>query len=227
MAKRNIDRVKSAMGIQPNKNWHSLPVTGEHGMNDGKTQCIAKLSAVLMYAAIAGVYERILRGSFNDFLRVFGILILLRTAFHISEMLANIVAWHARERRVLVRTYTRFLKENEFPQREYAHDGLGHYLASLSNTAKYPERIRQLASEIQRTRELMWHFGVLTGSRYECGWEGALDVHSPRERAAIFRPHLQQHRLDSIHPNVRSGPNHCDFDVLAKRDEPAEENVVA
>ena len=155
-------------------------------MNGTKMQIISSMFAFVPYVLVTWGYTVFTGGGMNDFWKTLGFIFAVRAFFGMIETIGGILAWRIYGKKKMVHKFVKFLRNNNFPMREYAHDDLGNYLARLDDEEKYNQAIRHRANEVSRSRELAESMGIFPSMRYESAWDAALEIYSPKERA----PHL-------------------------------------
>jgi hypothetical protein len=91
--------------------------------------------------------------------------------------------WKLYGRKLAVKNALAFLKGNQYPQREYAHDNFGNYLARIQDDPQYPPTLRQSAVDIERVLDLIEEAGITVGARAHSAYNMALDIYAPRSLA--------------------------------------------
>lgn len=113
---------------------------------------------------------------------VVGLLLGLRVFFWIIESVGSALCWRLFDRKIAVENVLNFLREHEFPKKEYSDDNLGDYLSRIQDN-QYPIILRRTAGAVEGTLAICEQFGVWVGYRIRSIWETALQVYTPRSEA--------------------------------------------
>jgi hypothetical protein len=71
----------------------------------------------------------------------------------------------------------------QFPQRKYADDDLGNYLARIEQGTDAPLASRMPAAELERMFGMWEQFGILVGARCHSAYEAAFEEYASASRA--------------------------------------------
>lgn len=112
------------------------------------------------------------------------VLLALRTFIVLMNTVSGILQWRlCGRKREVAHAFTWFASW-QFPQRKYADDDLGNYLARIEHDAEQPLAVRLAATELNNKFLIYESFGILVGARFRKAYEIALEQYAPRSRAA-------------------------------------------
>jgi hypothetical protein len=155
-------------------------------MNDTRSRIVLAMYSLVPYALVSWAYMALVDRSTTEFWSAFGVLIAARTFFSIIEGLGGILSWRLYGKQVTVQKFLHFLRSNDFPKREYAHDDFLNYLARIEDEPEYSTSAKAAAKEIHVLLAAYESTGILVGARMHAASDAALDLYSPKSIAPIF-----------------------------------------
>lgn len=151
-------------------------------MNDTRAHIIMGLFTFIPYFIVSWAYMALVDGRAGQFWSAFGVLVAVRLFFSIIETLGSILSWRLYGRKFMVSKFLGFLRVNNFPKREYAHDDFSNYLARIEE-GPYTASVKASAKEIYFILSTFESMGILLGMRMHSASDVALDAYSPRSEA--------------------------------------------
>jgi hypothetical protein len=156
-------------------------------MNDTKARLIAAGFAWVPYLAVSWGYSALTDGTAKMFWYALGALLAARLFFSIIETLGSVLTWRVYGRRIAINRFLTFLRDNKFPQRKFAHDDIGNYLARIEdNYSADTALVKAAASELRRSLATFESMGFLVSMRMYSAIDDALELYSPKEKAPVF-----------------------------------------
>src|SRR5688572_28798645 len=102
-------------------------------------------------------------GETSTFWKALLVLILLRTFFAVIDTLGEVLRWRLWGRKLFVAHALNWLTSRQFPQRKYADDNMGNYLARIEQDPEQPLALRMAVAELERMFLVYEEFGILVG----------------------------------------------------------------
>jgi len=155
-------------------------------MNGTRSNITMGLFSFVPYLFVAWGCMAFVNGKASEFWTALGALVAIRLFFSIIETLGSGLSWRLCGKKILVDKALRFLRENNFPKREHAHDDSLAYFGRIEDGGKYDASIRTLAKEMTFVMTICEHTGILAGMRMYSAADAALDMYSPKSESPIF-----------------------------------------
>ena len=118
------------------------------------------------------------------FIVAFLVLLALRTFIVLMNTVSGILQWRLYGRKELVAYALNWYASRQFPQRRYADDDLGNYLAKIEDDVEQSLAVRLAATELNNQFLIYENFGILVGARFRKAYEMAFEQYASRSRAA-------------------------------------------
>lgn len=154
-------------------------------MNDKRSQIVLAIFVLVPYVLVSWAYMALADGGTKEFWSAFGALVAARTFFSLIETVGSVLSWRLYGKKLTVEKFLLFLRTNNFPKREYAHDDFLNYLARIDDGPQYPGSVKYAAKEIHSLLATYESIGILIGARVHAASEVALNAFSPRSEAPI------------------------------------------
>ncbi len=165
-----------------------------------RRELIAGLISLLVYsvfyAGIAWALTSILDGGWATFFWTIGILIGIRCAYALIELIVGIIVWRIYQRKIAIANNVEWMRYHELPMRAYSTDDARKYFGRIIDfdpwkrdySAKVitPE-LQRLVKEINRYHEnVRYEHGALAELRDQDALNRALDVYSPKDNSPPY-----------------------------------------
>jgi hypothetical protein len=108
----------------------------------------------------------------------------LRIVFAFIDMLGGVLRWRLWGRSVSVANALTWFTARQFPQRKYADDDMGNYLARIEQDPEQSLALRMAAAELGRLFLIYEDFGIFVGSRFHDAYKVAFEQYAPPTRAS-------------------------------------------
>ena len=155
-------------------------------MNYTRSRIIMALFAFVPYSLVSWGSMVLVDGTSREFWSAFGLLVAVRLFFSLIETLSGVLSWRLYGKKYMVDKFLEFLRTNNFPKRECAHDHFLNYLTRIQDGPRYAASLKASAKEIYFLLSTFESMGILWGVRMHSATEAALEVHSPRDKAPTF-----------------------------------------
>jgi hypothetical protein len=153
-------------------------------MSTMKHDLIISAFTLLPYLLVAWIFAVMTDGKTSTFWKALLILILLRTFFAVIDTLGKVLRWRLWGRKLLVAHALNWLTSRQFPQRKYADDNMGNYLARIEQDPEQPLALRMAVAELERMFLVYEEFGILVGARFHEAYRVAFEQYAPPSRAS-------------------------------------------
>lgn len=135
------------------------------------------------YLLVAWAFTALGDGEWATFWGVLLALIVVRALFGLLDMLCGILQWRLWGRTHLVSQALNWFKTHQFPQRQFADDDLGNYLARIADDPGHPIALTSAAKELEGLFGIFEGLGILAGARFRLAYQDAFEQYAPRSRA--------------------------------------------
>ena len=127
---------------------------------------IVSAFTLIPYLLVAWGFTALTDGEASTFWKALLALIIVRTFFALIEALGGVLKWRLWGRNVLVGQALNWFTSRQFPQRKYAHDYMGNYLARIESDPEQPPALHMAATELNRMFLAYEEFGILVDNRF-------------------------------------------------------------
>jgi hypothetical protein len=152
-------------------------------MRTMKHDLIVSAFTLTPYLLVACSFTALTDGEASTFWKALLVLFALRICFGLIDTLGGVLQWRLWGRNALVAHALNWFTARQFPQRKYAEDDLGNYLARIEQDPEQPHALRMAAAELDRMFLVYEEFGILVGVRFHDAYRVAFEQYAPSSRA--------------------------------------------
>ncbi len=148
-----------------------------------KQDLIISAFTLIPYLLVAWAFNVLSDGDASTFWKALVVLVAVRVIFAFIDMLGGLLRWRLWGGKQLVTYALGWFNTHQFPQRKYADDDMGNYLALIQGDPEQPLALRMAAAELERLFGVYEQFGILIGARFHSAYQMAFEMYAPLSRA--------------------------------------------